>query len=365
MDLSEFDYALPKALIAQEPLAVRGASRLMVLEGDRISHRMFSDLPDHLHEDDVLVLNDSRVVPARLFGKRETGGKVELLLLGSDGDRAEALVRSKPLKAGEVIHLPDGTCRVEARIAGSRYSLSFSVPGGIPAYLDRFGEMPTPPYIKKALRQQDRYQTVFAQRPGSVAAPTAGLHFTPGLLERLRAQGVATAFITLHIGPATFQPIRETAVERHRMEPEYFRIGEEAARTINGRKGRLVTVGTTTVKALESAIAMGSRQQAAGIMGDGAKPLSPEPRDPDPEPRTPKPGVLVPTEGWSELFIYPGYQFRSRPDAVLTNFHLPRSTLIMLVCALVGRERLLGAYAEAVRAGYRFYSFGDAMLCST
>jgi len=255
VELSEFDYNLPKELIAQEPLADRGSSRLMVLEGASIRHRMFSDLPEYLRKGDVLVLNDSRVIPARLHGKRETGGSVELLLLGAGGDTVEALVRSKPLKEGQRILLPGGGCEVEKRVAGSRYRIHFSVPGGLASYLEKFGEMPTPPYIKKRLEKQDRYQTVFAREPGSVAAPTAGLHFTPQMLSRLEMMGVKVAFITLHIGPATFQPIKELVVEKHRMEPEYFLVPEETARAINGRKGRLVAVGTTVVKALESAMA--------------------------------------------------------------------------------------------------------------
>jgi len=331
VDLSDFDYNLPRELIAQEPLPERGASRLMVLDGKKILHRMFSDLPDYLRNGDVLVLNDSRVIPARIFGKRETGGKVELLILNADGEKAEALVRAKPLKAGETVKISDGKCCVEKRIAGSRYALSFAVKGSISGYLDKFGEMPTPPYIKKRLDKQDRYQTVFACKPGSVAAPTAGLHFTDSMLSRLKEMGVTVAFVTLHIGPATFQPVREKEVEGHRMEPEYFQVPEETARAINGRKGRLVAVGTTVVKTLESAA------------GEGGRP--------------------APKEGWSDLFIYPGHLFRSRPDMMLTNFHLPRSTLIMLISALVGQERLLAAYAEAVKERYRFYSFGDSMLC--
>jgi S-adenosylmethionine:tRNA ribosyltransferase-isomerase len=331
--LSEFDYELPRELIAQEPLPDRGSSRLMVLEFGLTRHCMFADLPGYMRKGDVLVLNDSRVIPARLRGKRGSGGRVELLLLGAGGETVEALVRAKPLKKGESISLPGASCEVEERLAGSRYRLRFSVPGGLAAYLETHGEMPTPPYIKKRLEKQDRYQTVFARQPGSVAAPTAGLHFTPRMIGLLEDLGVTVAFITLHIGPATFQPIRESNVEMHTMEPEYFRIPENTAAAINGRKGRLVVVGTTVVKALESA--------AMKIPG----------------------GRLAGAEGWSELFIHPGHRFLLRPDMMLTNFHLPRSTLIMLVSALVGRERLLGAYGEAVREKYRFYSFGDSMLC--
>lgn len=367
MELSAFDYALPKELIAQEPLPDRGASRLLVLDGDRIHHRMFSDLLEYVGKGDVLVLNDSRVIPARLHGKRETGGNVELLLLGAGGDTVEALIRSKPLREGQKVSLTGGSCEVEKRIAGSRYRLRFSVPGGLASFIEKCGEMPTPPYIKKRLEKQDRYQTVFARRPGSVAAPTAGLHFTPSMLSRLKETGVEVAMVTLHIGPATFQPVKESNVEGHRMEPEYFVVPEGTARAINGRKGRLVAVGTTVVKTLESAM---GRTTGAGCRAPGSgmtKENGRSSRDPVPGPRSPVPcggGQLAATEGWSELFIYPGYDFRLRPDILLTNFHLPRSTLIMLVSALVGRERLLRAYAGAVKEKYRFYSFGDAMLCS-
>ncbi len=304
---------------------------MLVLDGDRVRHRSFADLPGFLESGDALVLNDSRVVPARILGKRATGGKVELLVLAAGGPVAQSLVRAKPLCPGERIALAEGSCTVGERIAGARYRLRFDVPGGLARFLERHGEMPTPPYIKKRLERQERYQTVFSKRPGSVAAPTAGLHFTSGMLEALRRKGVRVAFVTLHIGPATFQPVRARDVWSHRMEPEYFQVGGEAAAAINERRGRLFAVGTTTAKALES---------AAGADGTVAE-----------------------TEGWSDLFIYPGYEFRLRPDGLLTNFHLPRSTLIMLVSALVGRERLRRAYAEAVREKYRFYSFGDAMLC--
>ena len=331
MDLSDFDYELPRQLIAQKPLDDREGSRMMVLDGDRVRHRLFADLPEFFASGDVLVLNDSRVIPARVHGTRGTGGRVELLLLGAGSDTVEALVRTKPLRAGERIALAQGSCVVEERVAGARYRVRFETDGGLPGFLERHGEMPTPPYIRKRLASQERYQTVFARRPGSVAAPTAGLHFTAGMLERLRQRGVLIAFITLHIGPGTFQPVRAQTVVGHRMEAEYFRIPAETAVAVNERRGRLFCAGTTTVKTLESA----ARED----------------------------GTLGEMEGWSGLFIYPGYEFKIRPDGMLTNFHLPESTLLMLVSALVGRERLLHAYYEAVRERYRFYSFGDAMLC--
>jgi len=344
VDLSDFDYELPRELIAQEPLDEREGSRLMVLDGERVRHRAFTDLDEFLQSGDVLVLNDSKVVPARVRGKRSTGGKVELLVLGTGDDRpppesggpiskdtSHALVRAKPLRPGEKIELAEGNCIVEERVAGARYRLRFDVKGGLAGFLERHGEMPTPPYIRKRLDRQERYQTVFARKAGSVAAPTAGLHFTPKMLERLRQKGVAVCFITLHIGPGTFQPVRSRTVEGHRMDAEYYLIPAETAVSVSERRGRLFCAGTTTVKALESAA------------------------NPD--------GTLAGSEGWSGLFIYPGYEFKLRPDGLLTNFHLPKSTLLMLVSALVGRERLLQAYGEAVRERYRFYSFGDAMLC--
>ncbi|MEM2870128.1 MAG: tRNA preQ1(34) S-adenosylmethionine ribosyltransferase-isomerase QueA [Thermoplasmata archaeon] len=370
MDTRDFDYELPPELIAQEPSASRGEDRLLVLSPSGIEHRRFADLPGYLRPGDVLVLNDTRVLPARLRGRRATGGGLELLLLGlGDASGAvEALVRGKPLRPGELFHLPEGRGRVLRRIAGSRYLISIefrkSREGdgragplwGAPLlrYLELHGEMPTPPYIKKRLEAPERYQTVYAREVGSVAAPTAGLHLTPEMLASLRREGVGIAYLTLHIGLGTFAPVRSHSVEEHRMEAEYFRVPPESAELINRRTGRLVVVGTSTVRALESA----------------AVPAEPRPRPSGPEewgggttdggrPRA----RVMPIEGWTELFIYPGYEFRVRPDMLLTNFHLPRSTLIMLVSALVGRERLLAAYCEAVREKYRFYSFGDAMLC--
>jgi S-adenosylmethionine:tRNA ribosyltransferase-isomerase len=331
VDLSDFDYDLPRELIAQEPLDEREGSRLMVLDGDRVRHRAFADLDEFFRSGDVLVLNDSKVVPARVRGRRSTGGKVELLVLGTGGSTADALVRAKPLRAGERIELAAGSCTVEERVAGARYRLRFEVDGGLAGFLEKHGEMPTPPYIRTKLEKPERYQTVFAKKAGSVAAPTAGLHFSPEMLGRLRQKGVVVCFITLHIGPGTFQPVRSRTVEGHRMDAEYYLIPAETAVSVSERRGRLFCVGTTTVKALES---------AAGSAG-----------------------ALPESEGWSGLFIYPGYEFKLRPDGLLTNFHLPKSTLLMLVSALVGRERLLRAYTEAVGERYRFYSFGDAMLC--
>jgi S-adenosylmethionine:tRNA ribosyltransferase-isomerase len=345
--LSDFDYDLPKGLIAQEPLASRDASRMLVLDGPKIIHMSFGDLPEYLRQGDVLVLNNTLVFPARLAGKRDTGGKVELLVLKNDGERAEALVRAKPLRPGETISITGGKCEVVKRIEGARYQLEFSVPGGIAEHLDRHGTMPTPPYVKKKLESPERYQTVFARNRGSVAAPTAGLHFTPELLDQVRAKGVSVAFVTLHIGPGTFQPVKALNIDGHKMEPEYYQVTEETAKAVSGRKGRLVAVGTTVVKTLESAARQGAGTGNEDGNGMGSK----------------VGGRLVASEGWSDLFIHPGHEFMLRPDVLLTNFHLPRSTLVMLVSAYAGRERILAAYAEAVREKYRFYSFGDSMLC--
>ncbi|MGQ9583708.1 MAG: S-adenosylmethionine:tRNA ribosyltransferase-isomerase [Thermoplasmatota archaeon] len=370
MRISDFNYELPKELIAQEPVARRDEARLLVLSKEGVEHRRFTDLPGYLAAGDVVVVNDSRVVPARLRGRRATGGRVELLLLSFGSGGAEALVRSKPLREGERIRVPGGEARVVRRVAGSRYLLLFDVrssactPSDLRPYLERHGEMPTPPYIKKRLEEPERYQTVYAREPGSVAAPTAGLHFTPEVLEGLRRRGVAVAPITLHIGPGTFSPVRASEVEEHRMEAEYYRIPQSSAEAISGRRGRLLAVGTTVVRALESAAlqspGLPDPRPGSSCLEGGCAPAhsGSAPGDLRREPST-----ILPSEGWTGLFIRPGHEFRLRPELLLTNFHLPRSTPLLLVSALVGRERLLAAYEEAVREKYRFYSFGDAMLC--
>ena len=343
MDVALFDYPLPPERIAQYPTEQRDAARLLVCDraAGRWADRAFAELPDLLRPGDVLVLNDSRVIPARLLGRLEPEGHpVELLFLKVlDPLRWEALARpAKRCRPGAVVVFGDGQVRVRvAAVAGEgRRIVELQGGGSVREVLDRHGVPPLPPYItrhqKPGQEDWERYQTVYAARDGSVAAPTAGLHFTPALLDRLRARGIAVETLTLHVGPGTFRPIRSPRVEAHRMEAEEVEISAAAADAINGAKGkgrRIVAVGTTTCRALESA----ADEQ------DRVRPMS----------------------GPTGLFIYPGHRFKVI-DALLTNFHLPRSSLLLLVCAFAGREFVLDAYRHAVEAGYRFYSYGDAML---
>lgn len=320
----DYDYALPRELIAQQPASPRSSARLMVLSSRGIEHRFFRELPGYLERGDVLVLNNTKVLPARLRGRKATGGRVEVTLLGKLGERRwRCLVKGRVGDKAEV-RFPGGA---RGMLGKSREGFEIVFEGcDAMELMLRHGEPPLPPYVKKPV-PLERYQTVYAKVPGSVAAPTAGLHFTPGLLRRIKEKGVKIAYVTLHIGLGTFAPVR-TRVEEHRMEPEYYVIDEENAGVINEAE-RVIAVGTTTVKALESAS-----------------------RD----------GEVSPASGWSDLFIYPPYRFRARIHGLVTNFHLPRSTVLMLVCAYAGRDRIFKAYREAVRLGYRFYSFGDAML---
>lgn len=337
MKLSDFMYDLPEERIAQTPVEPRDHSRLMVLhrDTDQIEHRHFYDVIDYLNPGDVLVINETRVIPARLFGERAGGGACEVLLLRQLGPkRWETLVKpGKKLKPGAEITFGGG--RLRARIAettdvGGRI-VDFDCDGTFEAALDELGEMPLPPYIHERLEDKERYQTVYAKQEGSAAAPTAGLHFTPELLDRIREKGVDVVPVLLHVGLGTFRPVKTENVEEHEMHSEYFEVTEEAAARINAareRGGRVVAVGTTSVRTLESAA---------------------------------ENGVLLPRRGETSIFIKPGYRFQM-VDALITNFHLPGSTLVMLVSALYDREKILAAYEEAVRDGYRFFSFGDAML---
>ena len=338
MKTSDFYYDLPRELIAQTPLEKRDDSRLMLLDKTtgRTEHRRFYELPGLLREGDCLVLNDSRVLPARLFGRRPTGGAVEVLLLTDKGERGwECLVRpGKKARPGDRLLFGDG--QLEAEIVevldGGNRLIRFDYQGIFLETLERLGRMPLPPYIHEELRDAERYQTVYSREPGSAAAPTAGLHFTPELLDEIRARGIETAFVTLHVGLGTFRPVKEEDVENHDMHAEFCMIPEAAARAVNAAKergGRVVCVGTTSLRTVES-------------FADER-------------------GFLKPTSGWTDIFIYPGYRFKC-VDALITNFHLPESTLVMLVSALAGREHVLNAYAEAVREKYRFFSFGDAMF---
>lgn len=329
MKLSEFDYELPKNLIAQQPLSKRSNSKLMVLQGNSVIHKRFSDFPSFLRKGDVLVLNDSEVIPAKLRGTKETGGRVEVLVLGGKGPVRECLVQGR-VRAGMKISFPYTEGIVERKLGG-RCNIRFMV-NNLDDYMREFGEVPLPPYIKQPLDDKERYQTIYAKRSGSVAAPTAGLHFEESILDRLRKRGVLVAHITLHIGPATFLPVRTENIEDHILEKEYFEISEASASAVNSvydSGGRLFAVGTTTVRALESSC---------------------------------ENGRIRPVKGWTSLYIYPPYDFKSSIHALLTNLHLPRSTLLMLVSAFAGRERIKKAYSIAIEKKYRFYSFGDAML---
>lgn len=339
MDVKDFDYELPQELIAQDPLPDRSASRLMVLNRrtGAVEHRHFRDILGYLREGDCLVLNNTKVIPARLYGvKEDTQAKIEVLLLKRrENDVWETLVKpGKKAKRGARIVFGDGlmTGEVTDVIEDGNRLIQFQYEGIFEEILDRLGQMPLPPYITHELADKNRYQTVYAKYDGSAAAPTAGLHFTKELLDAARAKGVRIAEVTLHVGLGTFRPVKVENVLEHHMHEEFYQISGEAAETINRTKregGRVVAVGTTSTRTLESA--------------------------------ADENGLLHETSGWTDIFIYPGYQFRVI-DALITNFHLPQSTLVMLVSALAGREQVLNAYRAAVEEKYRFFSFGDAML---
>ena len=339
MNLHDFYYELPQELIAQDPLEDRSGSRLLILDREtgKREHHIFREIIDQLHPGDCLVVNNTKVIPARLIGSREgTGGKVEVLLLkrGED-DVWETLVKpGKKARPGAKILLGDGilTGEVLEVVEDGNRKIRFRYDGIFEEILDRLGQMPLPPYITHQLKDKNRYQTVYAKHDGSAAAPTAGLHFTPELLQAIRDRGVRIAHVTLHVGLGTFRPVKAEQIEDHHMHSEFYMVEEEQARLINRTKaegGRIIAVGTTSCRTLES---------AAG---------------PD--------GMLQAGSGWTDIFIYPGYEFRL-VDCLITNFHLPESTLMMLVSALAGRERIMAAYEEAVKERYRFFSFGDAMF---
>ncbi|MCD8129108.1 MAG: tRNA preQ1(34) S-adenosylmethionine ribosyltransferase-isomerase QueA [Oscillospiraceae bacterium] len=339
MKRSDFDFELPKELIAQTPLERRDASRLLVLERDSgaMQHRHFYELPEFLRPGDCLVLNDSRVLPARLIGRRELGGGVCELLLLTDrgGDVWECLVRpGKKLRPGARVTFGDGALRaeIEAEVAGGNRLVRFFYEGIFLEVLEQLGEMPLPPYIREKLSDRERYQTVYCRDPGSAAAPTAGLHFTQELLGRIQDMGVQLCYVTLHVGLGTFRPVKEDDILDHEMHSEFCIVPEETAQCVTETRragGRIIAVGTTSCRTLESFAA--------------------------------EDGTLRPGSGWTNIFIYPGYRFKCI-DALITNFHLPESTLIMLVSALAGRENILSAYRTAVAERYRFFSFGDAMM---
>ncbi len=361
MNVKDFYYDLPEALIAQTPLADRSASRLLVLDKKTgaTEHRHFTDIVKYIERGDCLILNDTRVIPARLFGvKEETGAPIEFVLLksrseqdvkallgevpersaaadGADFCYWEVLLRpGKRAKPGAVFSFGEGLLKAEILCVaegGNRY-VRFTFHGIFEEIIDKIGVMPLPPYIKEKLKDPERYQTVYAREKGSAAAPTAGLHFTEELLEEIRKIGVRVAFVTLHVGLGTFRPVKEEKVEDHTMHYEYYTIPKETCDVINRTKetgGRVFAVGTTSCRVLES-------------VADES-------------------GHMEPKSGWTGIFIYPGYRFKAI-DALITNFHLPESTLLMLVSSLAGRENILNAYREAIREKYRFFSFGDAML---
>ena len=338
MDVKDFDYDLPQELIAQDPLLKRDESRLLVLNPvtGAIEHRHFYDIKSYLRAGDCLVINNTKVIPARLLGaKEETGAKIEvLLLINHGGDNWETLVKpGRKCKEGTRISFGDGLLvgQVTGVMEDGNRMIHFSYQGVWEEVLDRLGQMPLPPYIHHRLQDKDRYQTVYAKHDGSAAAPTAGLHFTPELLDEIRKEGVDIAEVTLHVGLGTFRPVSADRVEDHHMHSEYYIVDREAADKINRARaggGRIIAVGTTSTRTLESV-----------AKEDGTIPVK---------------------SGWTKIFIYPGYQFKAI-DGLITNFHLPQSTLVMLVSALAGKEHILQAYREAVEERYRFFSFGDAM----
>ncbi len=339
MDVKDFNYELPEELIAQDPLEDRSASRLMILDKEtgEIRHKVFRDITEELRPGDCLVINNTKVIPARLFGVKEgTGASIEILLLKRrENNIWETLARpGKKAKPGTVLSFGGGLLKgtvVDVAEEGNRL-IQFSYEGIFEEILDRLGQMPLPPYITHPLKDKNRYQTVYAKYDGSAAAPTAGLHFTEALLEQIRAKGVEIASVTLHVGLGTFRPVKVEKIEEHHMHSEFYRIEQEEAEKINRAREtghRVIAVGTTSCRTLESA--------------------------------ADESGHLEAGSGWTDIFIYPGYRFKC-VDALITNFHLPQSTLVMLVSALAGREHILAAYEEAVRERYRFFSFGDAML---
>ena len=338
MNVSDFYYDLPEELIAQTPIEKRDESRLMVLNraNQTIEHKTFKDIIDYLEPGDCLVRNNTKVIPARLYGKKATGAKIEFLLLNRiEGDIWECIVRpGHKLKPGTEVEFGDGILKAKVLdvMEGGTRKVEFKYEGIFNEILDKIGLMPLPPYIHESLKDNDRYQTVYAKYEGSAAAPTAGLHFTPELFEKIKAKGIDVANVTLHVGIGTFRPVKVENVEEHHMHSDHFYIKQEDADKINNAKKngkRVIAVGTTSCRVLET------------IADEN--------------------GMVKPTEGDTQIFIYPGYKYKCL-DGLVTNFHLPESTLIMLVSALAGRDYIMKAYNEAVKERYRFFSFGDAML---
>lgn len=340
MKVEDFDFHLPEELIAQTPLLDRTASRLMVVDPTTggVAHHQFAHIINELQAGDCLVLNDTRVLPARLMGvKEDTGANIELLLLKqTNDDEWETLVKpAKRVKEGTVVVFGDGLLKAicTGTLEHGGRTFKFEYDGIFYEILEQLGEMPLPPYIREKLDDQDRYQTVYAKERGSAAAPTAGLHFTEELLEAIKAKGVAVTFVTLHVGLGTFRPVSVDSIEDHDMHSEFYSVSDEAASTIQRTKdagGRVISVGTTSTRTLETVA-----------------------RDNE--------GKIVASQGWTNIFIFPGFEYKVI-DGLITNFHLPKSTLVMLVSALAGKETIMNAYKEAVQESYRFFSFGDAMF---
>lgn len=339
MELHDFYYDLPQELIAQDPLEDRSSSRMLILdkENGSIKHEVFHNITDYLKSGDCLVINDTKVIPARLYGiKKDTGAKIEVLLLTrKENDIWEVLVKpGRKAKPGTIISFGDGLleCEVKEVVDDGNRLVRFSYEGIFEEILDRLGQMPLPPYITHELKDKSRYQTVYARHEGSAAAPTAGLHFTKELISKIEEMGVSIAHVTLHVGLGTFRPVKVQEITDHHMHSEYYCIEQQEADKINNVKkngGRIISVGTTSCRTLESA--------------------------------ADENGYLQASSGWTDIFIYPGYEFKII-DCLITNFHLPESTLLMLVSALAGRENIMNAYEEAVKEKYRFFSFGDAMF---
>ena len=339
MKLSDFDYDLPRELIAQYPSEKRDGSRLLVLHKDTgsIEHRSFRDIPAYFNEGDLLMVNDTKVFPARLIGKKETGGKVEALIL-AQGEETEVLLKpARGCGIGSKLIFGNGELKARVtRIENGRRFLRFECNGNFDGLLDKFGQMPLPPYIKRenVASDRERYQTVYADKRGAVAAPTAGLHFTNGMLDLILRKGVGVGRLTLHVGYGTFMPVKCEDITAHNMEKEYFEIKNEIIAKLRNKKGKVIAVGTTTCRAMETLF------KAKFWTKEGGQ------------------GMF---SGWTDLFIHPPYQFKMT-DALVTNFHLPKTTLLMLVSAFCGRDMLMSAYEEAIKEKYRFYSYGDAML---
>ncbi|KEH98154.1 tRNA preQ1(34) S-adenosylmethionine ribosyltransferase-isomerase QueA [Clostridium massiliodielmoense] len=339
MKVKDFDFYLPQELIAQHPMEKRDESRLMVVDrkSGQIEHKIFKDILGYLNEGDCLVLNNTRVLPARLIGEKEnTGGKIEFLLLKRiEGDTWETLVKpGKKAKIGARFVFGSGELKAEVRAMGEDGSriIEFEYEGIFEEVLDKLGQMPLPPYITERLEDRERYQTVYSKEKGSAAAPTAGLHFTEELLEEIKEKGIKIVFVTLHVGLGTFRPVKVEDIEKHHMHSEYYTMSKETAEIINNTKengGKIIAVGTTSCRTLET-------------IGDEC-------------------GKVRETSGWTDIFMYPGYKFKV-VDRLITNFHLPQSTLLMLVSAFSTRENIMNAYKEAVENKYRFFSFGDAMF---